>query len=136
MSTTTWLLIVALLLCFLVGPNFGPVPLALSGQTSFELSVLALLASFAVGFSVIIYFAFVSEKFGAVAFRSWLKDQALLAAAGITPVIVGAIFGIVWGAVTLMSAQQLRPQLDIWHVDGFRVGVGVFAAAALSWRIS
>ena len=76
-KSTVWrrLAIVTVLLCLLVGPNFGPIPTLLSQRLSIEASVVALIVSFWIGFSIII--AVILRMSGGVSLRELVRSLGL-----------------------------------------------------------
>jgi hypothetical protein len=76
-NTTVWrrLALVAVLLFLLVGPNFGPIPTLLSQHLSIEASVVALLASFWIGFCIIV--AVILRMSGGMPLREMLRSLGL-----------------------------------------------------------
>ena len=127
-TSTVWrrLALVIVLLVLLVGPNFGPIPSLLSQSLSIENSVIALLVSFWVGFSIII--AVILRMSGGVSLGALFRSLGLGAPSRTAANIAGLVLGLVWGFLFLSSILQFDPDADIAQINGFRVAAALLAA--------
>jgi len=127
-KNTVWrrLAIVAVLLLLLVGPNFGPIPNLLGQHLSIEASVIALLASFWVGFCIII--AVIVRMSGGISLRELASSLGLGAPSRIAANIAGLLLGLVWGALFLTSIFQFDPEANIAQISVLRVLAALLAA--------
>jgi membrane protease YdiL (CAAX protease family) len=127
-SNLVWrrLAILTILLLLLVGPNFGPIPNLLSQHLSIEASVIALLASFWIGFAIIL--AVVFRMRGGTSLREMLRSLGLGAPSRVAANIAGAVLGLVWGALFLTSIFQFDPEANIAQISGLRVLAALLAA--------
>jgi membrane protease YdiL (CAAX protease family) len=120
------LAIVVVLLFLLVGPNFGPIPTLLSQRLSIEASVVALLASFWIGFCIII--AVIFRMSGGVSLRELLRSLGLGAPSRVAANIAGTVLGLLWGFLFLTSIFQFDPEANIAQISGLRVVAALLAA--------
>ncbi len=125
---TVWrrLTIVIVLLLLLVGPNFGPIPTLLSQRLSIEASVLALLTSFWIGFSIII--AVILRMSGGISLIEALRSLGLGAPSRAAANIAGLVLGLLWGLLFLSSIFQFDPDANITQISGLRVLAALLAA--------
>ncbi len=128
MNNTVWrrLAIVTVLLFLLVGPNFGPIPTLLSQRLSIEAAVLALLASFWIGLSIIV--AVILRMSGGVSLRELLRSLGLGAPSRAAANIAGLVLGLLWGVLFLTSIFQFDPDANIAQINGLRVLAALLAA--------
>ncbi len=128
MNHTVWrrLAIVTVLLFLLVGPNFGPIPTLLSQRLSIKAAVLALLASFWIGLSIIV--AVILRMSGGVSLRELLRSLGLGAPSRAAANIAGLVLGLLWGVLFLTSIFQFDPDANIAQIDGLRVLAALLAA--------
>lgn len=122
------LLIVVFLLCILIGPNFGPLPALLQRQMAIDPSVLTLLMSFIIGFSLIILVALRLDGKALHEIGSWLAEVGLGKPTRPLATIVGAFVGLAWGGLILMSTLQFEPEADLLAISLFRVLTALLAA--------
>jgi membrane protease YdiL (CAAX protease family) len=127
-KNTVWrrLAIVIVLLVLLVGPNFGPIPSLLSQSLSIESSVIALLVSFWIGFSIII--AVILRMSGGMSLGELFRSLGLGAPSRTAANIAGLVLGLVWGSLFLTSIFQFDPDANIAQINGFRVAAALLAA--------
>jgi membrane protease YdiL (CAAX protease family) len=127
-KNTVWrrLAIVIALLVLLVGPNFGPIPSLLRQRLSIESSVMALLVSFWIGFSIII--AVILRMSAGMSLSELLRSLGFGAPSRIAANIAGLVLGLVWGFLFLSSILQFDPNADIAEISGFRVLAALLAA--------
>jgi membrane protease YdiL (CAAX protease family) len=127
-KNTVWrrLAIVTVLLLLLVGPNFGPIPTLLSRHLSIEASVVALLASFWIGFCIII--AVILRMSSGVSLRELLRSLGLGAPSRVAANIAGAVLGLLWGFLFLTSIFQFDSEANIAQISGLRVVAALLAA--------
>lgn len=125
---TVWrrLALVTVLLVLLVGPNFGPIPSLLGQSLSIENSVIALLISFWIGFSIII--AVILRMSGGMSLGGLFRSLGLGAPSRTAANIAGLVLGLVWGFMFLSSILQFDPDADITQISGFRVVAALLAA--------
>lgn len=125
---TVWrrLALVTVLLVLLVGPNFGPIPSLLGQSLSIENSVIALLISFWIGFSIII--AVILRMSGGMSLGGLFRSLGLGAPSRTAANIAGLVLGLVWGFMFLSSILQFDPNADITRINGFRVMAALLAA--------
>jgi membrane protease YdiL (CAAX protease family) len=123
---TVWrrLALIAVLLVLLVGPNFGPIPDLLGRHLPIEASVIALLASFIIGFGIILaVIVRMSGKPLGVLLRSLGLGAPSRAAAN----VAGVILGLLWGVLFLTSIFQFDPEADILQINGLRILAALMA---------
>lgn len=120
------LAIVVVLLVLLVGPNFGPIPALLSQGLSMEAAVVALLASFLIGFSVIL--AVIMRMNPGVPVGELLRSLGLGAPSRLAANIAGAVLGLLWGFLFLTSILQFAPDTNIAQLNGLRILTALLAA--------
>lgn len=127
-TSTVWrrLALVIVLLLLLVGPNFGPIPSLLRQSLSIENSVMALLVSFWIGFSIII--AVILRMSGGMSLGALFRSLGLGAPSRTAANIAGLVLGLVWGFMFLSSILQFDPDADITQINGFRVAAALLAA--------
>jgi membrane protease YdiL (CAAX protease family) len=127
-NKTVWrrLAIVTVLLFLLAGPNFGPIPTLLSRHLSIEASVVALLASFWIGFCIIV--AVILRMSGGMSLRELLRSLGLGAPSRVAANIAGAVLGLLWGVLFLTSIFQFDPEANIAQISGLRVLAALLAA--------
>lgn len=125
---TVWrrLALVIVLLVLLVGPNFGPIPSLLGQNLSIENSVMALLVSFWIGFSIII--AVILRMSGGMSLGGLFRSLGLGAPSRTAANIAGLVLGLVWGSLFLSSILQFDPDANIAQINGFRVAAALLAA--------
>ncbi|MBN2501321.1 MAG: CPBP family intramembrane metalloprotease [Anaerolineales bacterium] len=117
--------IVAVLLVLIVGPNFGPLPNLLGQSFSINNAVLLLLASFILGFSIIIALIL---KMSGMRLKELLNFVGLGAPSRPWANVVGALLGLVWGMLFLSSIFQFDPNVNIAEISGIRILAAVIAA--------
>ena len=120
------LAIVTILLVLLVGPNFGPIPRLLGQNLSLEASVIALLVSFWIGFSIVI--AVVLRMSGGTSLGAFMRSVGLGAPSRTAANIAGVVLGLLWGALFLSSILQFDPNANIAQISGLRVLAALLAA--------
>ena len=127
-KSTVWrrLAIVAVLLFLLIGPNFGPIPTLLREHLSIEASVLPLLASFWIGFAIII--AVILRMSGGQSLRELFRSLGLGAPSRKAANITGLVLGLLWGVSFLTSIFQFDPDANIAQINGLRVLAALLAA--------
>lgn len=127
-KSTVWrrLAIVTVLLLLLIGPNFGPIPSLLQEHLSIESSALALLASFWIGFCIII--AVIVRMSGGISLREWVRSLGLGAPSRPAANIAGLVLGLLWGISFLFSIFQFDPDANIAQISVFRVLTALIAA--------
>lgn len=127
-KNTVWrrLAIVAVLLLLLVGPNFGPIPNLLGQHLSIEASVVSLLASFWIGFAIII--AVILRMSGGMPLRELARSLGLGAPSRTAANIAGLVLGLLWGALFLTSIFQFDPEANIAQISVLRVLAALLAA--------
>lgn len=118
--------IVVVLLVLLIGPNFGPIPALLSQGLSVEAAVVALLASFLIGFSVIL--AVIKRMHAEVPLGELLRSFGLGAPSRMVANIAGGVLGLLWGSLFLTSILQFAPDTNIAQLNGLRVLTALMAA--------
>jgi membrane protease YdiL (CAAX protease family) len=121
------LAVVTVLLFILIGPNFGPVPTFLGGHLSIEASVIALLASFWIGFAVIL--AVILRMSGGMSLGALMRSLGLGAPSRTAAVLAGGVLGLFWGYVFLASILPFDPAADIMQINLFRVLAALIAAS-------
>ncbi|NDJ55363.1 MAG: CPBP family intramembrane metalloprotease [Chloroflexi bacterium] len=117
--------IVTVLLVLLVGPSFGPVPIWLGQRLPIEGAVLALLASFWIGFPIIIA---VILRLSGMTLRELLSYVGLGAPSRPLANIAGAVLGLAWGFLFLTSIFQFDPDANITQITGLRILAALIAA--------
>jgi membrane protease YdiL (CAAX protease family) len=120
------LAVVIVLLFLLIGPNFGPIPTLLGRHLSVEAAVVALLASFWIGFGVII--AVILRLSRGLSLRGLMRSLGFGAPTRAAAVIAGLVLGLLWGYLFLTSIFQFDPDANIARMDGFRVFTALIAA--------
>lgn len=120
------LAIVTALLILLVGPNFGPIPAYLGETLDIEQAVIALLASFLIGFTIIIAIILRLTK---MSLKDFLAYVGLGAPSRWTANLAGLILGLAWGALFLSSILQFEPDTDITQITALRVLAALLAAS-------
>ena len=120
------LAIVSVLLLLLVGPNFGPIPRLLGQNLSLEASVVALLISFWIGFSIVI--AVTLRMSGGMSLGAFMRSVGLGAPSRTAANIAGVVVGLLWGALFLSSILQFDPNANIAQISGLRVLAALLAA--------
>lgn len=125
---TVWrrLAIVSILLLLLIGPNFGPIPTLLSEHFSTEASVVVLLASFWIGFCIIM--AVIFRWNGKTSLRELLRSLGLGAPSRPAANIAGLVLGLIWGILFLTSIFQFDPDADITHINALRIFAALIAS--------
>lgn len=134
MNTTTMdtnavgsrLAIVIVLLLLLIGPNFGPIPALLGQGLSMEPAVVALLASFLIGFSVIL--AVIMRMNAGMTLSELLRSLGLGAPSRLAANIAGGVLGLLWGFLFLTSILQFAPDTNIAQINGLRILTALLAA--------
>lgn len=134
MNTTTMdtnavgsrLAIVIVLLLLLIGPNFGPIPALLGQGLSMEPAVVALLASFLIGFSVIL--AVIMRMNAGMTLGELLRSLGLGAPSRLAANIAGGVLGLLWGFLFLTSILQFAPDTNIAQINGLRILTALLAA--------
>jgi membrane protease YdiL (CAAX protease family) len=119
------LAIVAVLLLLLVGPNFGPIPSLLSQHLSINASVIALLASFWIGFGIIIV---VLLRMSGRSLPELARSLGFGAPSRTAANIAGTALGLLWGALFLTSIFQFDPNANIAQINGLRIVAALLAA--------
>jgi membrane protease YdiL (CAAX protease family) len=119
--------VIVVLLLLLVGPYFGPVPALLGGQFDIMPSVLILLGGFIVSLTVILLVALRMDgtDFGQIG--SALRELGLGQPTRWPAVVVGAVVGLAWGALFLMSILQFDPEANITQITGVRIAAALIA---------
>jgi membrane protease YdiL (CAAX protease family) len=127
-KNTVWrrMAIVTVLLVLLVGPNFGPIPSLLRQRLPIESSVIALLVSFWIGFSIIL--AVILRMSAGMSLSELLRSLGFGAPSRLAANIAGLVLGLVWGFLFLSSILQFDPNADIAEISGFRVVAALLAA--------
>lgn len=120
------LALVTVLLVLLIGPNFGPIPALLSQRLPIEGSVIALLASFWIGFGIII--AVILRMSGGISLLELARSLGLGAPSRTLANIAGLVLGLLWGALFLTSIFQFDPNANITEISGLRVLAALLAA--------
>ena len=117
---------VTVLLFLLIGPSFGPIPTMLSQRFSLEGSVVGLLISFLVGFTIII--AVIKRMYPEMSLVELLRSLGLGAPSRTAANIVGLIFGLLWGALLMANIFQFDPDANLAQFNGFRLLTALMAA--------
>ncbi|MBN1427853.1 MAG: CPBP family intramembrane metalloprotease [Anaerolineae bacterium] len=127
-KNTVWrrLATVIVLLILLVGPNFGPIPTLLSRHLSIEASVIALLASFWIGFAIVV--AVILRMSGGISLIELARSLGLGAPSRTAANIAGLVLGLLWGTLFLTSIFQFDPDANIAQISGLRVLAALMAA--------
>ncbi len=125
---TIWsrLAIVVFLLFLLIGPNFGPIPTLLGQRLSIEGAVLALLASFWIGFTIII--AVILRMSDGQSLGEMLRSFGLGAPSRAAANIVGLVLGLLWGVLFMTSIFQFDPDVNLAEISGLRIVAALLAA--------
>ncbi len=119
------LAVVIVLLVLLIGPNFGPLPALLGQGLSLEAAVVALLASFLIGFSIIL--AVILRMNPGVPAGELLRSLGLGAPSRLGANIAGAVLGLLWGFLFLTSILQFAPDTNIAQLNGLRILTALMA---------
>lgn len=119
--------IIFVLLTLLIGPNFGPIPTMLSKNANIETSVLALLFSFIIGFTIIL--VIVKQFNKNISFKEMLKSFGWAAPTRTGAVIAGAILGLLWGFMFMSGILQFDPDTNLAQITGLRILAALIAAS-------
>lgn len=120
--------LVVLLLCLLVGPNFGPVPAILGARIAIEPAVIGLLISFIIAFVIVIVAMLWLEGDSFATLRARLRELGLGKPARPVANIVGAIVGLAWGGLLMSSILQFQPETNLAEFSVFRLLAAGLAA--------
>ena len=119
--------IIFVLLTLLIGPNFGPIPTLLSRNTPIETSVIALLISFIIGFTIILLI--VKQYYKGVSFKEMLKKLGWAAPTRTATIIVGIILGLLWGFMFMSGILQVDPNTNLAQINGLRILAALIASS-------
>lgn len=122
------ILFVVLLLLLLVGPLFGPVVTFLSGRMALEPGVIWLLVGFVISFSIIIIVALKLDGEELAELGPWLRELGLGKPTPWPAAVVGAIFGLAFGAQLLMAFLRFNPGANVLELSLFRLLAALIAA--------
>jgi membrane protease YdiL (CAAX protease family) len=120
------LVTLGVLLIFLVGPAFGPIPRYLAATMDLESATGWQIAAFLLPLVVIFYIVLRylrrdAENLGHV---GWRRPTTWLA------LVLGALLGLVWGAFGVLGFLQFVPEANPMELSLFRLGTALITALA------
>ncbi|MEM7119394.1 MAG: CPBP family intramembrane glutamic endopeptidase [Chloroflexota bacterium] len=118
------LAIVVALLFLLIGPNFGPIPLALEQSLSLEGAIIGMLVWFLVAFGIIV--AAILRLSGS-SLRDLLSYVGIGAPSRLGANIAGVIVGLLMAATFFGNILQFAPDTNITQINGFRILAALLA---------
>jgi membrane protease YdiL (CAAX protease family) len=98
----------------------------LSQRLSIEASVIGVLVSFLIGFSIII--AVLLRWSSGLSLRELFRSLGLGAPSRTLAVIAGLVLGLLWGVMFMTSILQLDPDANLAQINGLRILSALLAA--------
>lgn len=125
MSSKTFLVVIALLLLLLVGPLFGPVPVALLTAMDVRAATAWQVVLFLLPLALItgVMLAWMRRNQRSLADLGWRRPTTSLA------IVLGAFVGLAWGVLGTFSYLQFNPTANVMEVSLFRVTTALVGAA-------